>query len=86
MMKVEIQFRTIAMDFWASLEHQLKYKQSITNEDEIVRKLKDCAEIIAKVDSDMQTIRSDIEENSTEKEASPFDKLEKISFGNFNNL
>ena len=85
-MRVEVQIRTIAMDFWASLEHQLKYKQSITNEEEIVKKLKECAEIISKVDSDMQTIRRDIEENSTEKEASPFDKLEKISFGNFNNL
>ena len=85
-MRVEVQIRTIAMDFWASLEHQLKYKQNITKEEEIVAKLKECADIISKVDCDMQNIRRDIEENSTDKEASPLDKFEKISFGNFNNL
>ena len=34
-MKVEVQIRTIAMDFWASLEHQMKYKQEIPAQDEI---------------------------------------------------
>jgi len=85
-MKVEVQIRTIAMDFWASLEHQLKYKQNIINEEQIVAKLKNCAEIISQVDTDMQNIRRDIEENSTEKEPTPFDRFEKLSFGNFNNL
>jgi len=85
-MKVEVQIRTIAMDFWASLEHQLKYKQEIQHEAEIVDKLRKCADVISKIDVEMQDIRRDIEENSTEDEASPFDKFEKISFGNFNNL
>ena len=40
-MAVEVQIRTIAMDFWASLEHQLKYKQEVPNQVEIVQQLSD---------------------------------------------
>ena len=39
-MRVEVQFRTIAMDFWASLEHQLKYKKKIENPEKIANELK----------------------------------------------
>lgn len=56
-MKVEVQIRTIAMDFWASLEHQLKYKKSIPNAEEISLELKECADIIAATDLRMQEIR-----------------------------
>lgn len=56
--KAEIQFRTIAMDFWASLEHTLKYKKEIENPDEIAAKLSICAEIINKVDMHMLDIRN----------------------------
>lgn len=56
-MKVEVQFRTIAMDFWASLEHKLKYKKSIDNPEPIARKLKLCADVICGVDKEMQEIR-----------------------------
>ena len=38
-MKVEVQIRTIAMDFWASLEHQIKYKKDISNAEEIIGRL-----------------------------------------------
>lgn len=55
-MKVEIQFRTIAMDFWASLEHKVKYKKDIENPEEIAKELKECADIIATVDNRMQLI------------------------------
>ncbi|MEE1038863.1 MAG: GTP pyrophosphokinase family protein [Eubacterium sp.] len=55
-MKVEIQFRTIAMDFWASLEHKVKYKKDVENPEEIARELKECADIIASVDKRMQDI------------------------------
>lgn len=58
---VEVQIRTIAMDFWASLEHQLKYKQSIPNHEVIVRQLKTCADIITATDEKMLDIRRQIE-------------------------
>ena len=60
MMKVEVQLRTIAMDFLASLDHKLRYKQNIDNADEIVEELKECADIIAGVDLKMQDIRKKI--------------------------
>lgn len=57
---VEIQIRTIAMDFWASLEHQLKYKPSTAITPEISEELKDCAERIAETDLQMQRIFMEI--------------------------
>lgn len=54
---LEIQLRTIAMDCWASLEHQLKYKQSIDHENMIVHELKRCADEIASADLSLQTIQ-----------------------------
>ena len=59
-MKVEVQFRTIAMDFWASLEHKLKYKRDVKDTDEIVRQLKGCADSIEQLDYQMQEIRDKI--------------------------
>lgn len=59
--KVEVQFRTIAMDFWASLEHKMKYKKNIKNPDQIAERLYQCAENIAAIDVEMQTIRNLIE-------------------------
>ena len=53
---VEIQIRTIAMDFWASLEHQLKYKPSSAITPEISEELKKCAERISETDLQMQRI------------------------------
>ena len=53
---VEIQIRTIAMDFWASLEHQLKYKPSAAITPEISEQLCECAEKIAETDLQMQSI------------------------------
>ncbi|WP_352400364.1 GTP pyrophosphokinase family protein [Anaerotignum sp.] len=60
-MKVEVQFRTIAMDFWASLEHKLKYKKDVTDATAIFGELKECAEIISNMDLRMQDIRDRIE-------------------------
>ena len=57
----EIQLRTIATDFWATLEHQMKYKKEIPNEKMIRRELKRCADEIASVDLSMQTIREIIQ-------------------------
>lgn len=61
-MRVEVQIRTIAMDFWASLDHQLKYKKEISNALEISQELKKCAEEIANTDQTMLRIRRRIEE------------------------
>ena len=54
---VEIQLRTIAMDSWASLEHKLKYKKNVSNQELIVAELKRCADEMASCDVSMQTIR-----------------------------
>lgn len=62
-MPVEIQIRTIAMDFWASLEHQLKYKKDIANAQEIVSELKECADIISQTDDRMLNIKNKIFHN-----------------------
>lgn len=59
-MRVEVQLRTIAMDFWASLEHKMRYKKDIANADEIFNELRLCADIIAKTDSKMQNINKRI--------------------------
>ena len=55
---LEIQIRTIAMDFWSSLEHQMKYKKNIKNQQIIVEELKKCAEQIATTDINMMAIRN----------------------------
>ena len=57
MMNVEIQLRTIAMDFWASLEHQLRYKKDFVYTDEMLRELKECAETSSELDIKMENIR-----------------------------
>ncbi len=61
--RAEIQVRTIANDFWATLEHQIKYKKDLPNEKLIRDELKRCADEIASVDISMQTIRDIIREN-----------------------
>lgn len=60
-MKVEVQLRTIAMDFWASLDHKLKYKKDIENQEYIADELKKCADIINATDYRMQELRKLIE-------------------------
>ncbi|MBR0484990.1 MAG: GTP pyrophosphokinase family protein [Oscillospiraceae bacterium] len=57
---VEIQIRTIAMDFWASLEHQLHYKTKSIVSEALKKELQDCAEIIAETDLRMQDIYDQI--------------------------
>jgi len=60
-MRVEVQIRTIAMDFWASLDHQLKYKKEFIDSSEISEELRECAEVIAQTDEKMLSIRKSIE-------------------------
>lgn len=61
MVRVEIQIRTVAMDFWASLEHQLKYKKDLKGSKIIEEELRLCAETISQTDIKMMNIRNKIE-------------------------
>ena len=56
---VEIQIRTIAMNFWASTEHQLRYKKNRTFTEEMQKKLKHCADLMAEADAEMQQVAED---------------------------
>ena len=55
-----VQIRTIAMDFWASLDHHLHYKKNVKDAESIERELKRCADVIAKTDEDMLKVRKRI--------------------------
>ena len=70
--KVEIQIRTIAMDFWASLEHKLRYKKEIPEAEavQMAEELTECANVIADWDKKMGEIRNRIERYSEEKDES----------------
>ena len=57
---VEIQIRTIAMDFWASLEHRLEYKGGNDVDEALRYRLRICAEAISEVDAEMQAIQKEI--------------------------
>lgn len=61
-MKVEVQLRTIAMDFWASLEHSMKYKKNVKGSEQVVAQLKECADEISYIDRKMQNINYSISE------------------------
>ena len=65
-MRVEVQIRTIAMDFWASLDHQLKYKKDFIDSDDVERQLKESADVIANTDQQMLNIRQSIESRGIE--------------------
>ena len=56
LMKVEVQFRTISMDWWASLEHKISYKKGIDSEEDIRKELLECAEMGALLDKKMEDI------------------------------
>lgn len=58
LMKVEIQLRTIAMDSWASLEHQLRYKKDYEFDDSMKAELLRCAELSAELDARMDSLRA----------------------------
>ena len=63
---MEVQLRTIAMDCWANIEHQLKYKQDIPEQALIVQELKRCADEITATDLSLQTIRDWMEHHEEE--------------------
>lgn len=65
LMQVEIQLRTIAMDFWASLEHQLCYKKDFDFTEDMAHELSDCAELSAQLDARMDRLRELVESDKT---------------------
>jgi len=58
---VEVQIRTIAMDFWASLEHHIRYKKILSIPGELAQELAQAAEDIARLDRKMQAIYGIVE-------------------------
>lgn len=69
LMKVEVQLRTIAMDFWASQEHRMRYKKNLNPElsEMLSTELKDCAETSARLDIRMGRVKDVIEKNTAEE-------------------
>ena len=57
MMKVEVQFRTISMDWWASLEHKIRYKKDIPEQEYVNKELFECVEISAALDARMEQLQ-----------------------------
>ena len=62
MMRVEVQLRTISMDWWASLEHKIRYKKDVIVPADIESELKECAEAAAILDLKMESIQNRIPE------------------------
>lgn len=60
MVKVEIQLRTIAQDFWASLEHQMRYKKNFQFTEEMAKELLECATMSASLDERMESINKTV--------------------------
>ena len=71
--KVEIQIRTIAMDFWASLEHKIYYKFEGKAPAYISRDLRECADMVSALDEKMlslnEAIKACLQESEREKES-----------------
>jgi len=69
--KVEIQIRTVAMDFWASLEHKINYKLDKNAPERIKRELYECAQMVSLLDDKMlslnEEIQAEVERQSKEK-------------------
>ena len=66
-MKVEIQLRTIAMDFWASLEHQLRYKKDFEFTEHMANELQRCAQLSAELDQRMDALRDLVQGNANNR-------------------
>ena len=80
-MKVEVQLRTIAMDFWASLEHKLRYKKNIPDDmaHELAEELRMCAEQSASLDQRMEDIKFRIAQAEGEQESISRRKIPRLT-------
>lgn len=76
--KVEIQIRTVAMDFWASLEHKIHYKFEGNAPEHIKRELVECANMVSELDARMLSLNEQVQELANEAdEQTGTDKTEK---------
>lgn len=79
---VEVQIRTIAMDFWASLEHKIFYKYNKTVPERLTRELKMAADSAAALDRQMERLHHEIREIKDEDEDDSIEELRRIIMGN----
>lgn len=78
--KVEIQIRTIAMDFWASLEHKIYYKFEGNAPERIRKELKECAEIVSFLDHKMLSLNEEIRLYNPDSEMEHYREVVSESF------
>ena len=78
--KVEIQIRTIAMDFWASLEHKIYYKFEGNAPEYISRDLRECAGIVGQLDAKMLSLNEAILEAKEKQEHEREEKIRVYTF------
>lgn len=78
--KVEVQIRTVAMDYWASLEHQMKYKKEIPDAPEVEKELCAVAEVMAETDLRMLRLREkiDLAEDEKSEDEELFERFARI--------
>ena len=76
LVKVEIQIRTIAMDFWASLEHKIQYKFEGNVPDHIFEDLKGCADIVNMLDYRMRKLNEEVQSLPSVSEEAAQNRLE----------
>lgn len=77
---VEVQIRTIAMDFWASLEHKIHYKYQGAIPDRLSNELKEAATSAAALDKKMENIHREI--NDLKEAIEPEDELKQLNINN----
>lgn len=80
--KVEIQIRTIAMDFWASLEHKIYYKFEGNAPERIRKELKECADIVSFLDHKMLSLNEEIKIYNQDNEIEQYKEVLSLSFQN----
>lgn len=80
--KAEIQIRTIAMDFWASLEHKIYYKFEGNAPERISKELKECAEIVSFLDHKMLSLNEEIRMYNPDSEMDHYREVVSESFQN----
>ena len=66
-MKVEVQIRTMAMDFWSSLEHKINYKNELQNSNSVSKELVKCAKMIDRIDNKMLKLNQEANQIMTLK-------------------
>ena len=72
LMKVEVQFRTISMDWWASLEHKIRYKKELPQMAYVEKELYECARISAELDERMEKLQKIAAQSAGEDRDGPF--------------